>query len=211
MGFGSFAGAALGLGSSLLGSKEQGKAAGVSQEALNKYGKESREDFLKYSDVAMEKTDPWAEAGASALDVYKKAVLEGDYSAFNTSPGYQFRQDEAQKGVERSAAARGGALSGNAVKGITEYSQNIASGEYTNWLNPVYGLSNQGLSASENQASRSMDLARSLDDVGYTVATGTSKNAEAQGQIASNKYNDFGSFLGNVDWKDMGTSISKLF
>jgi len=209
MGFG--IGSALSFGASLLSNKSQKGAVKTSQKALSDYAEKAREDYLKYYDIAMEKTDPWAEAGVSANDIFKKAVLEGDYSAFETSPGYQFRQDEAQKGVERSAAARGGVLSGNALKGITQYSQDIASGEYNNWLNQVYQLSNQGLGASENQAARSMDLARSLDDVGYTLATGTAKNAAAKGEIASNKYNDFGSLVGGLDFGKIGSAIGGFF
>lgn len=45
-------------------------------------------------------------------------------------PAYQFRMDEGQKAIERSAAARGGALSGRAVKEAERYGQDAASQEY---------------------------------------------------------------------------------
>jgi hypothetical protein len=54
---------------------------------------------------------------------------------FQTDPGYQFRMGEGQRGVENSAAARGGALSGAALKAITKYGQDFASNEYTNAYN----------------------------------------------------------------------------
>ena len=54
---------------------------------------------------------------------------------FQGDPGYQFRMSEGMKGVENSAAARGGALSGAALKAIQKYGQDFASNEYTNAYN----------------------------------------------------------------------------
>lgn len=56
-------------------------------------------------------------------------------SSFETAPGYAFRKEEGQKGVENSAAARGGLLSGAALKAIQRYGQDFASNEYGNWFN----------------------------------------------------------------------------
>jgi len=56
-------------------------------------------------------------------------------SSFETAPGYEFRKEEGQKGVENSAAARGGLLSGAALKAIQRYGQDFASNEYGNWFN----------------------------------------------------------------------------
>jgi hypothetical protein len=53
----------------------------------------------------------------------------------NTDPGYGFRFAEGMKGLERSAAARGGLLSGATLKGITRYGQDMGSQEYQNAFN----------------------------------------------------------------------------
>jgi hypothetical protein len=45
-------------------------------------------------------------------------------------PGYQFRQDEARKAIEGSAAARGDLLSGQNLKALQSRSQDLASQEY---------------------------------------------------------------------------------
>jgi hypothetical protein len=55
-----------------------------------------------------------------------------DYEA---DPGYAFRQTEGQKAIERSAAARGGLMSGSALKGIERFGQDLASQEYGNAYN----------------------------------------------------------------------------
>lgn len=54
---------------------------------------------------------------------------------FQADPGYQFRMDEGMRGVEGSAAARGGLLSGAAMKAIQKYGQGLASQEYGNAYN----------------------------------------------------------------------------
>lgn len=50
-------------------------------------------------------------------------------------PGYQFRLKEGLKGIDRGAAARGGFDSGATLKALQRYSQDYASGEYTNAFN----------------------------------------------------------------------------
>ena len=55
-------------------------------------------------------------------------------SNFTTAPGYTFRLAEGMKGVENSAAARGGLLSGAALKATQRYGQDFASNEYDRWF-----------------------------------------------------------------------------
>lgn len=52
-----------------------------------------------------------------------------------SDPGYAFRLQEGLKALERSAAARGGLLSGGTGKALTRYGQDVASQEYGNAYN----------------------------------------------------------------------------
>lgn len=70
---------------------------------------------------------------------------------FQTSPGYQFRQQEGQRAVERGAAARGGLLSGKGLRGVTEVSQGIASQEFGNYVNALQSLAGLGPVAATQQ------------------------------------------------------------
>jgi hypothetical protein len=78
---------------------------------------------------------------------------------FQADPGYAFRQAEGMKALERSAAARGGLLSGGTLKGIQRFGQDLASQEYGNAfnryqiersarLNPLQSLMGSGQSAT---------------------------------------------------------------
>jgi hypothetical protein len=51
---------------------------------------------------------------------------------FQADPGYAFRLSEGQKALERSAAARGGLISGGALKAASRYGQDMGSQEYQN-------------------------------------------------------------------------------
>lgn len=63
---------------------------------------------------------------------------------FQKSPGYQFRIDEAQKALQGSQAAKGGLLSGGAMKEMNAYTQGIASDEYGSYINQLQGLAGIG-------------------------------------------------------------------
>jgi len=54
---------------------------------------------------------------------------------FQADPGYAFRLSEGQKALERSAAARGGLLSGGTGKALVRYGQEAGSQEFMNAFN----------------------------------------------------------------------------
>lgn len=54
---------------------------------------------------------------------------------FQADPGYDFRLSEGMRGINNSAAARGGVLSGAALKAASKYNQDFASNEYGNAFN----------------------------------------------------------------------------
>lgn len=63
------------------------------------------------------------------------------------SPAYQFRVQQGQQGIERSAAARGLLRTGGTLKDIADYNQNFASNEYGNEFNralQTFGTQYQG-------------------------------------------------------------------
>ncbi len=71
-----------------------------------------------------------------------------DYSAFYKSPGYDFRFDEGQRAIERSASAKGGLMSGGMGRELTRYGQGFASGEFNNYANRLASLAGIGQTAT---------------------------------------------------------------
>jgi len=68
-------------------------------------------------------------AGAGDYGKYARNFSMADYQA---DPGYGFRLNEGLKQLGHQAAGRGGAISGQTMKGIQDYAQNSASQEYNN-------------------------------------------------------------------------------
>jgi hypothetical protein len=58
-----------------------------------------------------------------------------DMNAFTQDPGYGFRLKQGQKALDASAAARGGLISGNALRAATAFGQDMGSQEYQNAFN----------------------------------------------------------------------------
>ena len=52
-----------------------------------------------------------------------------NFQRFYDSPDYQFRLNEGQRDIGNSFAARGGAASGNALRALTQFNQNLAASE----------------------------------------------------------------------------------
>ena len=69
-----------------------------------------------------------------------------------TDPSFQFRLQEGQKALERSAAAKGTLLTGGTAKALTRYAQDYASTEFGNIYNRLMGVANLGLNAANSAA-----------------------------------------------------------
>ena len=74
-------------------------------------------------------------SGAQGYGKYASAEFTPANFLANQDPGYAFRMSEGMKALERSAAARGGLLSGATLKGTQRYGQDLASQEYQNAFN----------------------------------------------------------------------------
>lgn len=81
------------------------------------------------------------------------------YGGFETSPGYQFRVDEATKAIERSAAARGGLRSGATMDALQRRVQGVASDEYENYANRLAALAGIGQNAKSSDAAAGANYA----------------------------------------------------
>lgn len=81
--------------------------------------------------------DPYRMSGNNATDLLNTGIAPGgQFNANPTAadlqmdPGYAWRLQQGEQAINRSAAARGGALGGGVLKDLTNYSQGAASQEY---------------------------------------------------------------------------------
>lgn len=93
-----------------------------------------RTDALAANDLL----DPYVQLGAEGATSLREFMAPGGagqktFTAADMAqydPGYKFRLDEAARAVQASAAARGGALGGGALKALVQRSQDVASSEF---------------------------------------------------------------------------------
>jgi hypothetical protein len=158
-----FTGAAI-LGGALIGgmasgsaSRSQAQSAGEATQAQRDIANEQvalqREQYLKQ----LELNEPFRQAGLTGQNMLLAQLQGGPYASakfggvegydpasamrnfgqgdFQADPGYAFRLSEGLKGMNATAAARGGLLSGNALRAGQEYGQQLGSQEYQNAFN----------------------------------------------------------------------------
>jgi len=80
---------------------------------------------------------PSASAKFAGVPGYDPASAMKNFGAadFQADPGYAFRLSEGMKALDRTAASRGGLLSGATLKGAQRYGSDLASQEYGNAYN----------------------------------------------------------------------------
>jgi hypothetical protein len=158
------------IGGGLIASSGAKKASRAQLQAAQSAEQTQREMFERQVQLQ----EPFRQAGMTAQDQIMQLLgIGGDASAegygsmarpfgqtdFEADPGYAFRQAEGMRALERSAAARGNLLSGNTLKGIQRFGQDLASQEYQNAfnrfqveraarLNPLQSLMGAGQSAA---------------------------------------------------------------
>ena len=122
--------------------------------------------------------------GAAGYGQYANAPTAAD---IQTDPGYAFRLSEGQKALDRSAAARGGLISGGALKAATRYGQDMGSQEYqnaynryqtnrTNALQPLANLQSVGVNATNQQTAQAgqygVNAGNAITQAGQSIAAG---------------------------------------
>jgi hypothetical protein len=72
--------------------------------------------------------------------------------AFQAGPGYQYAVDQSLEGINRSAAARGGAFGGNTLAALSDRAGNMANQEYGSWMDRLQGYTSPELAATAGMA-----------------------------------------------------------
>ena len=140
------------LASTLIGSRAAGKAADVQSASADRAAELQAEQYRQ----TREDQAPYRTAGYNALAELQRTAgnVPGAFKFgmgdFTADPGYGFRFSEGQKALERQSAARGGFMSGAALKAAARFGQEMGSQEYGNAYNRALTSYNTGV-ASENQ------------------------------------------------------------
>lgn len=157
------------VGAGLIGASASKSAASKQAAAADRSADVQREMFERQ----VELSEPWRKAGEQALN---KLIPLTDYQQFGmqqfqADPGYGFRMSEGMKALERSAAARGGLLSGATLKGIQRFGQDLGSQEYMNAFNRYQTERAARLQPLQSLAGVGQTTAQQIGQAGQTMAS----------------------------------------
>ncbi len=157
-------GAATAIGGAVINANAQDDAA----SAVAKGSKLSNATQLQIYNDNKAQFAPYTGAGVAALDplmasygLKGQAAQDAAIASFHSAPDYQFSLDQGLKGVEGSAAARGGAYSGGALKALQRYGSDYANNYLGTWRQGLQGLVNTGVGGAQNTAAAGANYANS--------------------------------------------------
>jgi hypothetical protein len=195
------------LGSALLGaassrsaaktqSSAAAQAADVQKQVADQQTALQREMFER----TREDQAPYRQAGYNALAEMQRTAgnVPGAFKFgagdFTADPGYGFRLSEGQKALDRQAAARGGLISGGALKAATRFGQEMGSQEFGNAYNRALTGYNTDV-ARENQL---YNRQAALSGIGQTATNLVGQAGQNYATGASNVLGSYGTNVGNL-------------
>jgi len=185
---------------SLFSANKQSKAAQSAAAATAAATDEATQLQREMYQQTREDQAPYREAGYNALAQMQRTAGNvpgafkfgaGDYQA---DPGYAFRLSEGQKALDRQAAARGGLISGGALRAAQRYGQEMGSQEFGNAYNRALTGYNTGV-ASENQL---YNRQAALSGIGQTATNLVGQAGQNYGTSVGNALINQGANVGNA-------------
>jgi len=137
---------------------------------------------------------PWRDAGNKALGDLENFDTSNFYTnyadfgmnQFKADPGYGFRLKEGMDALQNSAAARGGLLSGNTLKGINNYAQDSASQEYQNAFNRYHTEMQGKFNRQQTRIGTGLNKLQSLAGIGQTAVQQSNQAGQNYANAAGN-------------------------
>jgi len=171
--------------STAIGAYGANKAAKAQLQGAREGAAAEREMFERQ----VELQEPFRQVGVNALPDLVAASRYDPFTLekFQADPGYAFRMREGLKALDRTAAARGGLLSGAQLRGVTRFGQELGSQEFgnafnrynigfQNRINPLQSLAGVGQTSTNTLSNAAGQLGSSLGNL--AVGAG---NARASG------------------------------
>lgn len=138
------------LGTSIFGENANDKALSAQRGATG----QANATLNQALNSQLTTLEPWQQGGQNA---FNQLAGNSFMDNWQQDPGYQFRLQQGQQGINNAMAARGMGNSGAALKALAGYNQNMASQEYGNVYNReasrLGALAGMGQDAANNIAS----------------------------------------------------------
>lgn len=187
------------------------KSAANTQAEANRYAADIQ---YKMFEKQIELQEPWRKKGEESLNRLAAGLAQGGefgtrFSATNwqQDPGYAFRLSEGQKALDRQAAARGGLISGGALKAAQRYGQEMGSQEYQNafnryyrereaMLNPLQSMAGVGQTTAQSMAGSAGQTGANLSNLASATGASSANALMAAGNARASAYGGYGQAAG---------------
>jgi hypothetical protein len=157
------------LGSSLIGASAANRAGNQQAAASDRAAELQNQQYQEN----VQRQKPFYDVGVNALPELVNASKYTNFGSqqFQADPGYAFRLSEGQQALDRQAAARGGLISGGALKAAQRYGQDMGSQEYTNAFNRYQAERQARLGPLQAMTGMGQTTANQVGQAGQTMAT----------------------------------------
>ena len=194
------------LGGAYLSSQGQQNAANIQAQAAA----QQQANLLAAGQTASQQFTPYANYGTTALSsltnnnpYFNQQFSNADLNS-NLAPNYSFMLGQGQQANLMANNATGGAVSGNTLKSLQDYTQNYASNayqnaftNYTNQKNAIAGIdianAGLGLQGATGSANAQLGTATNVANIGLGAANAQAASQIAQGNIYGGAANTLGS------------------
>jgi hypothetical protein len=178
-------GSLIGAGAANKAAKEQTRATEAASAAQTEATRESIAAQERMFNRQVELQEPFRRVGVNALPELVEASRYTPFGMeqFQQDPGYAFRMKEGLRALENTAAARGGLLSGNQMRGITRFGQELGSQEFGNAFNRYQAERQARLNPLQSLAGVSQSSANTLTNAAGNLGANI---GSAYGQLGQN-------------------------
>lgn len=211
---------------SLISSQGAQSAADTAAEASGRASDASIAEQRRQYDLNRTDQAPYLAAGTGAVNRLGAGVAAGgEFGAAtpfdfrydqNADPGTAFRLSEGVKALDRSAASRGGLLSGATLRGVQRYGQDLGSQEYNNAFNRyvtgfnantgernqlynrLAGVAGTGQTAANQIGAQGANMASNIGNAYMTSAANTGNAAMSAAGARNSAYGGAANVLGRM-------------
>ena len=196
-------GAIVGAGASLIGGAMASSAASKAASTQARSADKATALQKQMYEEGVVRQKPFYDAGITAqnrlLDIlglsdrttaegYGSGVRPFGMDDFRADPGYNFRMKEGLKSLDQQAAARGGLISGNALRAAQQYGQDLGSQEYMNAYNRYRTNRSDVLTPLQSILGQGQTTASELGSAGQNYASNAGSNMIAAGNARASGY-----------------------
>ena len=154
--------------------------------------------------------NPYQQAGRTALGTLGADFNNGTFKPWDQTfsspttvdeqndPGFQFRLQQGQQALDRSAAARGGLLTGGTAKAEQRYGQDYASNEYGNVYNRALSNYQTNYSTFRNNQQDTYNRLMGIVGVGENATNALGNFRQNSAGLNANLATNFSQGIGNA-------------